>query len=229
VCESACPDVFEVQDDKCIIRPEALSAHYLASRTQDISTATTECPVGVIRFETTNVAPVPTGADQDPGEVSRRSVLTATGVGWIALGSSAALGTFAAGRFMFPNAVAEPDPTIRAGQLSTYTDLPDGSVVSTFSDQGAWIVRLKDRIVALGTTCTHLGCPTHWDGEHRRFKCPCHGSNFTIDGTNIDGPAPRALDRYRVTEENGELIVDRNKAFRKEKKQWESKESFIRT
>jgi hypothetical protein len=28
-----------------------------------------------------------------------------------------------------------------------------------------------------------------------RFKCPCHGSNFLMDGTNVAGPAPVPLYR----------------------------------
>ena len=33
-------------------------------------------------------------------------------------------------------------------------------------------------------------------GAMRRtaFMCPCHGSQYTFDGTHIAGPAPRGLD-----------------------------------
>ena len=45
------------------------------------------------------------------------------------------------------------------------------------------------------------------------FKCPCHGSLFHEEGTNYDGPAPKALKWYEleVTPEDGELVVDLNR------------------
>jgi cytochrome b6-f complex iron-sulfur subunit len=32
-----------------------------------------------------------------------------------------------------------------------------------------------------------------------RFACPCHGSQYQLDGRYITGPAPRGLDRFPVT------------------------------
>jgi len=165
--------------------------------------------------------------EPDDPEVPRRSIISAAGVGWIALGSGITLGTLATGRFMVPNVLDEPDPTVRAGKVGTYIDLPVGTVTETFRGQHIWIVRLDKRIVAVTTTCTHLGCPTHFDADDRTFKCPCHGSRFRIDGTNIDGPAPRALDRLKIRNENGFIIVDRSRTFRKEKGQWSDPQSFV--
>ena len=51
-CETTCPDVFEVQEENCIIRPEALQAEFTRPRTQLIIDAAEECPVDVIKFET---------------------------------------------------------------------------------------------------------------------------------------------------------------------------------
>ncbi len=50
-CETAAPDVFEVQDETCIIRPEALSPDFNKPRTEGIIDAAEECPVDVIKFE----------------------------------------------------------------------------------------------------------------------------------------------------------------------------------
>ena len=47
-CEETCPEVFEVTEKDCIIRPGAD-----LTRVERIKHATEECPVGVIKFEET--------------------------------------------------------------------------------------------------------------------------------------------------------------------------------
>jgi cytochrome b6-f complex iron-sulfur subunit len=54
-------------------------------------------------------------------------------------------------------------------------------------------------LVVLYGVCTHLGCLPKWEPVNTRFACPCHGSQFQIDGRYITGPAPRGLDRFPVT------------------------------
>lgn len=56
-----------------------------------------------------------------------------------------------------------------------------------------------DSVVALYGVCTHLGCLPKWDEGTVRFRCPCHGSQFRGNGTYIEGPAPRGLDRFLLT------------------------------
>ena len=51
-CETAAPDVFEVLDDTCIVRPEALNVEFNKPRTEGIIEAAEECPVDVIKFDT---------------------------------------------------------------------------------------------------------------------------------------------------------------------------------
>ncbi len=56
----------------------------------------------------------------------------------------------------------------------------------------------KEGVVALYTVCTHLGCLYKWVGVNGRFECPCHGSKYNTNGTYIEGPTPRNLDRMLV-------------------------------
>jgi carotenoid phi-ring synthase / carotenoid chi-ring synthase len=51
------------------------------------------------------------------------------------------------------------------------------------------------KLTALDTRCTHKGCPVALDGEGaaRRYKCPCHGAEFALDGQVLRGPASEPL------------------------------------
>ena len=72
-----------------------------------------------------------------------------------------------------------------------------------------WLVNTTDAgPKALYMVCTHLGCLYKWEQANNRFECPCHGSKFTREGFYIEGPAPRSLDTFLVTIEEGEVAVD---------------------
>ena len=62
-----------------------------------------------------------------------------------------------------------------------------------------------------------MGCTPRWLAAENKFKCPCHGSGFYKSGLNFEGPAPRPLDRLKVTVgEDGQLVVDKSKILRME-------------
>src|SRR3954469_19356147 len=54
-CENDCPEVFDVQEQTCVIRPPALSADFLKPLTPSIIVAAEGCPVDVIKFDTIEV------------------------------------------------------------------------------------------------------------------------------------------------------------------------------
>jgi cytochrome b6-f complex iron-sulfur subunit len=53
--------------------------------------------------------------------------------------------------------------------------------------------------VALSTTCTHQGCTVNYDQTNESFKCPCHGSEFDVKGSVLQGPASAALPQFKIT------------------------------
>src|SRR5688572_1966913 len=72
----------------------------------------------------------------------------------------------------------------------------------------AWVVKMSSKeVVAFAPQCTHLGCLYHWEEQKREFVCPCHASNFGLDGRVLGGPAPRALDRYSVRVQGEKLFL----------------------
>jgi cytochrome b6-f complex iron-sulfur subunit len=76
---------------------------------------------------------------------------------------------------------------------------PKGAPPSNNPEGGFWLSEAEDGALAVYKVCTHLGCLTKWVDTNFRFECPCHGSKFEIDGTYIEGPAPRDLDRFAMT------------------------------
>jgi menaquinol-cytochrome c reductase iron-sulfur subunit len=52
-----------------------------------------------------------------------------------------------------------------------------------------------NQVHALSATCTHLGCQVRWEADSKKFRCPCHGGVYAADGTVLEGPPPRPLDR----------------------------------
>ncbi len=62
-------------------------------------------------------------------------------------------------------------------------------------------------IVVFSPICPHLGCGFRWDGGDNKFKCPCHGSIYDVNGKVLAGPAPRSLDVLPSKVEQGKLSV----------------------
>src|ERR1051325_8586826 len=67
-CENDCPEVFDVQEDTCLIRPPAQNPDFLGPLTPSIITAMEGCPVEVIKIETKQVEGKAPWADQPAGE-----------------------------------------------------------------------------------------------------------------------------------------------------------------
>jgi Rieske Fe-S protein len=61
--------------------------------------------------------------------------------------------------------------------------------------------------VVFSPICPHLGCYYGWNDSQNRFMCPCHGSQYTLDGTHIAGPAPRGLDPLPLREQSGNAEI----------------------
>jgi menaquinol-cytochrome c reductase iron-sulfur subunit len=64
---------------------------------------------------------------------------------------------------------------------------------------GAVYLRLVDGVPkALHTVCPHLGCFVDYRPSDKDFFCPCHNSNFRLDGGIVDGVSPRDMDVLQI-------------------------------
>ena len=63
------------------------------------------------------------------------------------------------------------------------------------------------KLSAVSAICTHKGCDIDYDIELGYLVCPCHGSQYSLDGQNITGPAKRPLKQHNVETEDGQVVI----------------------
>ena len=109
-------------------------------------------------------------------------------------------------RFFFPRTLFEPSTKFRVGYPS---DFGPGVDERFKQSHRIWVVRRPDRLFVIYGKCTHLGCTPNWIESENKFKCPCHGSGYDMEGRNFEGPAPRPMDRAFVElDAEGQIVVD---------------------
>jgi len=139
------------------------------------------------------------GEEQIP---RRRFLAWLSGVGLV---GSALAGVFSTFVFMKPRATYGQPNRFRIGRPEEF---PPGARIA-IDPKRVCIVREGNKVAAISTTCTHLGCIVA--PSSTGFQCPCHGSQFDVDGNVTGGPAPKSLSWFQVTlTPNGELEVDKD-------------------
>jgi len=153
-----------------------------------------------------------------PEQPGRRSVL-------VRLGTAAGVAALAAQggiviRSLVANVSYDTPSQVKLGLPSSY---PEG--LTLVPDKRLFVSRHGRRFRVMSAVCTHLGCTVRTEASLRadpsdpdtrratqvfELACPCHGSRYREDGSNISGPAPRPLPAYRVTlaADDGQLAVN---------------------
>jgi cytochrome b6-f complex iron-sulfur subunit len=115
-------------------------------------------------------------------------------------------------RFFLPRSILEPSPTFKIGSPADYALGVDTKWQQQYR---IWVTRTSDRLFVIYAVCTHLGCTPDWKASENKFKCPCHGSGYDSEGINFEGPAPRPMDRAKVTlDPEGQIQVDLGTLFK---------------
>jgi cytochrome b6-f complex iron-sulfur subunit len=130
-------------------------------------------------------------------------------------------------RSAFPRILFQPPTSFKAGFPKDFTV---GEISEKFKKEfRVWIIRTEEGFYALFAKCTHLGCTPRWLAAENKFKCPCHGSGFYKTGINFEGPAPRPLERLRITlAEDGQIVVDKGVKYLFEKGDWTKPGAFLK-
>lgn len=173
-------------------------------------------------------APLPAPLDEEALGVTRRQVLnrgiigtfalTLTGFGaacvamlWPSLsggfGSKIRVGKFDE----IMDEIADKKEPYYVGAGRTYiSPYPQEGVAAAknIAAYSAVVEGYEQGVVALYQKCPHLGCRVPWCQTSQWYECPCHGSQYNRVGEKKGGPAPRGMDRFAATVENGIIVVD---------------------
>lgn len=108
------------------------------------------------------------------------------------------------------NAGTDPG-TLPAGGLKIDLSLSENGSLNTTGGykvvQGVLIINLGTSFSALSTICTHQQCTVGFVPTAQRIECPCHGSQFTVTGSVINGPATSPLRSYTVSRDGNILAI----------------------
>ncbi len=86
-------------------------------------------------------------------------------------------------------------------------EVPVGEAVEATDPDGEKVLvsRISEtEVVAFSAVCPHQGCTVAPDGE--QLACPCHGSQFELDGSLKRGPAEKGLTPYDVEVVDGQVL-----------------------
>jgi cytochrome b6-f complex iron-sulfur subunit len=137
-----------------------------------------------------------------PGDKSHRRTFLALTLGWCSTLFALAASLAAAGRFLVPNVLYEPNRRFKGMKPEDYPEGP-----TFLPNLRVFLFRQGKRFHAVSAICTHLGCTVNLAGQG--FHCPCHGSVFNPNGSVVSGPAPSPLPWFELTlSRDGHLVID---------------------
>ena len=75
-----------------------------------------------------------------------------------------------------------------------------GALLFDTSSDTVMVIRVSaTEVAALSAICTHEGCSMDYAASRQQLDCPCHGSQFSLDGMVTRAPATRPLKKYANT------------------------------
>ena len=103
-----------------------------------------------------------------------------------------------------------------AGSVVRYP-LPSADGVQIDSEQEIILVRWQGTIYAFNLSCPHQRTALKWIPEDSRFQCPKHKSKYTPQGNFISGRATRGMDRFSISVEGQQVLVNTDQMHKQDK------------
>jgi len=169
-----------------------------------VGTTAPRAPAAAVAKPAAPAAVVETTSDPPINKMRRRIV-------WATVAGSLITFFLMFVRFFLPRSILEPSSIFRIGSPNDYALGVDTKWQQQYR---IWVTRTSDRLFVIYARCTHLGCTPDWKASENKFKCPCHGSGYDSEGINFEGPAPRPMDRAKVSvDAEGQIVVDVGKLY----------------
>lgn len=149
-------------------------------------------------------------SDSNKG-LSRRDFIKKSAIGIVIGGSvlsSFSLEAFAKAPAARSVKITADEITVK---LSENASLSKAGGTVKVNDEIMLIRKSDTEFIAIKTICTHKGCDVELEGD--KFICPCHGSEFSLDGKVQTGPAKTDLKTYATTfdSEKGTVTIKTGK------------------
>jgi Rieske Fe-S protein len=106
---------------------------------------------------------------------------------------------------------------VRAGPDHVTYPVPAADGTQIDHDNGVILVRWQGHLYAFNLACPHQNTALKWLSDEGQFQCPKHKSRYQPDGTFISGRATRGMDRFAITREGDNIVVELNDLFNQEK------------
>ncbi|MHB8647044.1 MAG: QcrA and Rieske domain-containing protein [Thermomicrobiales bacterium] len=128
------------------------------------------------------------------------------------LGAFTTVSAVATYKNLYPNKVTGFGAKVNAGTVQDIKTLLAGQKYVRNSEGRFYLLpATADSAIAVYWKCVHLGCtvPAPSPALEGNIQCPCHGSLYNgHNGDLIHGPATHPLDYFKITIDNGSVIVD---------------------
>ncbi len=109
-------------------------------------------------------------------------------------------------------------PTVAASAEGDKVAIPLAKLEVLKTVGGSVVLKLKGKLVllvrdsatsvrAFNPICTHRECVVAYNPGEKKIKCPCHGSQFDLNGHAVHGPASRPLATYAADLAGEQIIV----------------------
>ena len=119
---------------------------------------------------------------------------------------------------------AEALPLGFARALSAHADqrtypIPAADGVQIDRENEVILARWQGAVYAFNLSCPHQHTALRWQAADSRFQCPKHKSKYRPDGSFISGRATRAMDRFAVSHQGGNVVVDLGTMYKQNENQ----------
>jgi Rieske Fe-S protein len=84
-----------------------------------------------------------------------------------------------------------------------------GQITIKLLHEDVLLIRDSEKtVLAFNAHCTHKACIVKYIEKDKRIECPCHGSQYDLNGKVLKGPAPRSLQSHSVEFDGNQIIVE---------------------